>query len=329
MSAKPIQTEYFTSETTFDMNLPQTLTTSDASLPIARSTPLVLEHAGQRLQLLPELGGSIAAWEMRDRDDAWQHLLRPWNGVAPDAYTFACFPLMPWSNRIGAGGFEQAGRFLAVQPNRAGEPYPIHGDAWLQRWAVDQTGADGITLAITSDRFGGNPYHYRASQRFKLAEDGLTITLTVTHLGDEALPYGLGLHPYFPRDAQTTLQMHTTGLWLCGDDPMPVSHTASFPATFDYRQRASLEGPLIDNCFTGWDGHAVISYPDRGLQLALDMRDCEGYSLMYRPPGLDYFCLEPITHPIDAFHMPGRPGLQLLECGQSMSLELALTFQIA
>ena len=160
-----------------------------------------------------------------------------------------------------------------------------------------------------------------------LGEDSLTISLDVTHLGEDALPYGLGLHPYFPCNARTTLHLPATGLWLCGDDPMPVAHTTSFAPGFDFRQPASLEGPLIDHCFTGWNGHAVISYPDRGVTLAMTMRDCAGYALMYRPPGLDFFCLEPITHPIDAFHMPGRPGLQVLECGQSMSLELVLRFQ--
>ena len=323
------------------MSVPPLATTAEPPLPMPSTTPLTLEHGRQRLRLLPEHGGSIAAWEMRrDENATWQHLLRPWQqpeahpdaASAPkpaDAYTFACFPLVPWSNRISGAGFEQAGRFFTVRSNRVGEAYPIHGDGWLQRWAIDQTGEDRITLTLTSNGFDGNPYHYRASQLFVLGEDSLTITLDVTHLGEEALPYGLGLHPYFPRNAGTTLQMNTTGLWLCGDDPLPVSHTTSFPASFDYCHTALLDGPLIDHCFTGWDGHAVISCPDRALKLALTMRDCNGYALMYRPPGLDFFCLEPITHPIDAFHMSGRPGLRILECGQSMSLELRLQFQDA
>ena len=318
-------------ETAANMPMSPFATLSEPALPAPAATSLTLEHGRQRLRLLPEFGGSIAAWEMRpDGSAAWQHLLRQWKGssVAPaDAYTFACFPLVPWSNRIGGGGFEQAGRLYALRPNRAGEPFPIHGDGWLQSWTIDQTGDDHIALTLTSNGFDGSPYHYRASQRFSMGKDSLTIRLEVTHLGDDPLPYGLGLHPYFPRNAKTTLQMDTTGLWLCGDDPMPVSHTTRYPPSFDYRQPTALDGPLIDHCFTGWDGHAVISYPDRGLRLTLTMRDCNGYALMYRPPDLDFFCLEPITHPIDAFHMPGRPGLQILACGQSMALELVLRFQ--
>ena len=288
--------------------------------------PLTVQHGRQRLQLIPELGGSLAGWELQ-HGDTWLPLLRPWNGMAADAYTYACFPLTPWSNRISAGGIEHDGVTYPIALNRSGEAYPIHGDGWLQPWGIAASDPTSITLALTSNRFAGNPYHYRASQRFILDDDGLTIILQVTHLGEHALPYGLGLHPYFPRDSTTRLQMHCTGLWLSGADLMPESHASILPPTFDYRQPALLNGPMIDHCFTGWDGHASIHYPNHGLTLELTMPQCDGYALMYRPPGLDFFCLEPITHPIDAFHLAGRPGLRILANGESMELRLQMRFR--
>jgi aldose 1-epimerase len=285
--------------------------------------PLSLQRGRQRLQLLPELGGSIGAWDLQ-QGDTWLPLLRPWNGLAADAYTYACFPLVPWSNRISGGGFTHDGVVHPVALNRAGENYPIHGDGWLQPWSIARSDPDGITLELSSNRYAQDPYHYRASQRFEMNDDGLTIILQVTHLGEHPLPYGLGLHPYFPRDAETRLQMHCTGLWLSGADPMPVSHSAILPETFDYRQPAPLDGPMIDHCFTGWDGQATIRYPNHGLTLELTMPQCDGYALMYRPPGLDFFCLEPITHPIDAFHLAGQPGLRILGTGESMDLTLQM-----
>ncbi len=285
--------------------------------------PITLEYGRQRLQLLPELGGSVGAWDLQ-QGDTWTPLLRPWNGLVADAYTYACFPLVPWSNRISAGGFVQDGFFHPIGLNREEEGYPIHGDGWLQPWQLTASDPNSITLALDSDQFQQNPYHYRASQQFILDDAGLTIRLQVMHLGARPLPYGLGLHPYFPRNAATRLQMHCTGLWLSDADPMPVSHCASLPATFDYRQSAPLDGPMIDHCFTGWDGRAMIDYPDRSLRLTLTMPDCPGYALMYRPPGCDFFCLEPISHPIDAFHLAGKPGLRILETSQSMALTLRI-----
>jgi aldose 1-epimerase len=278
-----------------------------------------LQSDHQRLQLIPNLGGSVAAWDWQAAN-GWTPLFRPWDRVSEDRYTFACFPLVPWSNRITKGGFEQDGVFYPIRANRSDEPYPIHGDGWLQSWHVTGKSERRIVLELESHRFDGNPYQYASTQTFSLLPDSLAIELTVTHLGRQPLPYGLGLHPYFLRNAQTRLLSKASGVWLSGEDPIPVEHTADFPSTWDYNTPSPLEGPLIDNCFTGWEGHCAVDYPDLGLTVTMTMADCTGYSLMYRPPGLSYFCLEPITHPIDAFHMPGRPGLAVLSSGESLSL---------
>jgi len=289
-------------------------------------TPTIgLETARQRLYLLPEIGGAVAAWDWKGKD-GWGAIFRPWDGKAPDLYSTACFPLVPWSNRITAGGFEHGGRLHAVAPNRIDEKYPIHGDGWLQPWQVAERTDNSVRLALESHRFAGNPWEYAATLTYTLHDDGLAIELVATHLGDEPLPYGLGLHPYFVRNAETRLMAKTTGFYLSGDDPIPTGHTADFPPTCDYNAPATLDGPLIDNGYSGWDGRAVIGYPDRDLIVTMTMDDCKGYSLMYRPPGLPYFCYEPITQPIDAFHMDGRPGL--VELGKGQSFQLRVRFSV-
>jgi aldose 1-epimerase len=289
-------------------------------------TPIVgLESTAQRLHVAPELGGAVVAWDWKI-SGAWTPIFRPWDGKIEDRYTLACFPLVPWSNRITRGGFEYNGVFHPIALNRHGEPYPIHGDGWLQAWMVSEQTANSIRLSLESRRFAGNPYDYTASQLFTLLPNGIAIELSVTHLGDEPLPYGLGLHPYFVRNEETRLMAKTSGVWLSGKDPIPVEHATDFPPTWDYNAPSLLDGPLIDNCFTGWDGRAVIGYPDRHMLVTMTMADCNGYSLMYRPPDLPYFCYEPITQPIDAFHMEGRPGLVELRKGESFALRV--TFEV-
>jgi len=280
---------------------------------------VTLESTTQRLDVSPNMGGSVTAWEWKDGE---RHLplFRPWDGVSEDRYTLACFPLVPWSNRISGGGFEHDGVFYQIHANRMQEHYPIHGDGWLQTWEIAEQTDERIKLTLESRNFDGDPYRYRSTETFTLLPNGVQIDLTVTHLGDKPLPYGLGLHPYFPRNAQTFFQAKAEGVFLSGEDPIPTGHTTTLPATWDYNQPAPLEGPFIDNCFTGWDGKAIITYPDRGIILTMLMPDCNGYSLMYRPPNLDYFCFEPITHPIDAFHMEGQPGLAYLGRGDSLAL---------
>ena len=299
---------------------------------LTSSTIHWFEHAGQRLGLVPTLGGGVAAWQ-REGAQGVQDLWRPWDGLSTDRYTLASFPLVPWSNRISQGGFVHEGVTYPMHPNRTGEPYPIHGDGWLQAWQLSQPAADTVEMTLTSKHFDGAPYHYKSLQRFVLHENGMRQTLQVTHLGAASLPYGLGQHPAFLRTPLATLQAPVQGVWLSGADPLPTTHTQDFPTSWDPRASMPVSGSLIDNAYTGWTGNAHIDWPEQGLRLHMDVPEIskqglnKGYCLLYRPSQGPHFCFEPVTHPIDAFHVDGMPGLQVLQTGQTMSLQVEWRFE--
>jgi len=290
-----------------------------------------LHHAGQRLGLVPSLGGGVAAWQL-ERPAGPLDLWRPWAGDT-DRYTLASFPMVPWSNRISAGGFEHDGVFHAIAPNRVGEPYPIHGDGWLQPWTIHQPSTDALEMSLESHQFDGNPYAYQALQRFVLRPDGMDQTLRVTHTGTAPLPYGLGQHPWFLRTPSARLTTQVQGVWLSGSDPLPIAHTASFPPTWDPRDGMAVSGTLVDNAYTGWSGLATIAWPEHRLQVSMRVPDVherdlqDGYCLLYRPPAGPAFCFEPVTHPIDAFHVPEHPGLRVLQQGESLTLHVEWRIQ--
>jgi aldose 1-epimerase len=295
----------------------------------------------QRLALLPSLGGSVAAWQLTRHGFESFDLFRPWDGADypgdPLRVVRASYPLAPWSNRISGGGFFVEDAFYAIAPNADGMPYPIHGDAWQQPWRVAQQDTDSLLMTLEAKGFNGNPHHYRAEQSFKLVESGMVQSLTVTHLGDAPLPYGLGLHPWLPRNEHTTLQAKVGGVWLSQADCLPKEHVTRFPSTWDLNAGISAAGTLIDNCFTGWHGSAQVTWPDQDLQLTLDQLthgedvvthlSQPNYLLVFRKPTGDHFCLEPVSHPIDAFHQPGQPGLHMLNKGESLRLAVSWQFK--
>lgn len=291
-----------------------------------------LHHADQHLGLVPSLGGAVAAWQLEGAQGKID-ILRPWDGHNTDLYSLASFPMVPWSNRISAGGFSQAGVFHPIAPNRIGEPYPIHGDGWLQPWCICQPFADTLEMNLVSTQFEGNPYAYHALQRFVLRDGGMDQTLTVTHTGAQALPYGLGQHPWFLRSPSTRLHTQVQGLWLSGADPLPTEHTHTFPPSWDPRPGMDVNGTLVDNAYTGWCGQASISWPEHELELTMRVPDIQdrgrndGYCLLYRPPVGSAFCFEPVTHPIDAFHVDGAPGLRMLNTGESLTLQVEWRFK--
>lgn len=311
-----------------------------------------LEHQSkegqQKLGLVPAMGGSVAAWQLDRTGFESFDLFRPWDGADyagdPLRIVRASYPLAPWSNRISGGGFSVAEDgdklhpvFYPVSPNAAGMPYPIHGDAWQQPWQMAQQDAGSLDMTLESNRFNGNPHHYRVAQSFKLVDDGMDQTLNVTHLGDASLPYGLGLHPWLPRNERTTLQAKVSGVWLSHADCLPEKHTADFPPSWDLNAGISAVGSLIDNCFTGWDGKARVTWPDQDLQLTLTQSRASAEVsthlaqpnclLVFRKVAGEHFCIEPVSHPIDAINLPDQPGLQVLQKGESLTLAVSWRFK--
>jgi aldose 1-epimerase len=307
-----------------------------------------LEHqssAGrQTLALTPAMGGSVASWQLERDGFKPFNLLRTWDGIDhpsdPLKIIFASYPLVPWSNRISKGGFsvaEDGGKFHPIALNAAGQACPIHGDGWQQNWDFIQPDATSLVMTLESNRFNGNPHHYRAAHTFKLVDGGMDQTLTITHLGDAPLPYGLGQHPWLPRNELTTVHAHVTGVWLSHPDCLPKEHTANFPPSWDMNTGMLATGSGIDNCFTGWDGQARVTWPDQQLELNLQhisvseevstYSAAKEYLLIYRPSQGDHFCVEPISHPIDAFHQPELSGLQVLKTGESLAQALSWRFK--
>ncbi|WP_392889293.1 aldose 1-epimerase [Pseudomonas migulae] len=282
---------------------------------------LELDDGFTRLTLAPETGGSIVNWTV---NGSGQPLLRHSDTHALHTGLpgkLGCFPLAPWSNRISDGGFDRPDGWLALEPNSLTDPLPIHGSAWQQPWQVVSQARDEVILQLDST----TPFAYRARQRFHLSEGKLSITLHVTHLAERAAWHGLGLHPYLPRTAGTRLQAKAEQVWMSDASKLPT-RLAPLPVEWDFQQLKALPDALVDNGFCQWDGHCLIQQPDLGYELECQASGSD-YFLLYCPVDLGFFCIEPVSHPVNAHHLPGRPGLVLLEQGQSAELGFSLQYR--
>lgn len=276
---------------------------------------LVLRNESLLAEILPQAGGGLGRLDWL-RAAAAGPLLRPLapdvDGIPPPGQ-LACFPLVPWSNRMSATGFVFDGVRHVPAPNRAGEPCPIHGDGWQQQWRVQASDAASVTLGL--DRAGAAPFSYMAQLRYALDGPALTVELSVRNAGPAALPFGLGLHPWMPDPQGARLQAPAGGVWRAGPDKLPLLHQ-QIPAHwgFDAPRPLPLDG--VDNAFDGWGGRARIAWPARGL--ALELEADMDYFILYVPPGRDFFCFEPVDHPINAHNLPGHPGLTVLAPGATL-----------
>ncbi|HEX2501951.1 MAG TPA: aldose 1-epimerase [Methylomirabilota bacterium] len=295
--------------------------------------PITLRSGALGLVLAPRVGGAIARF-WSEQTGRVVDLLRP----TPDAilarhdvWATASFPLVPWSNRIREGRFVFGGRAVSLPLNRPPERHAIHGLGFQTAWTVADLGSTRVVLEHRHAP-GAWPWAYRAVQQVALTPQSLELVLMLSNEGDAAMPAGLGWHPYFPRTPRTTLTARVGGLWLTDAEIMPTACVTPAPEQ-DPGRGLAVDRVALDNAFVGWDGQAVVAWPERGIRLRLAAPGPFGVLVVYTPSGQPFFCAEPVSHTTDAFNLAATgqrdTGMLVLAPGESVRGAFTLTPEIA
>ena len=204
------------------------------------------------------------------------------------------------------------GRWVALTLNREEEPWPIHGSGWQRAWEVQLHTSQQVQLSLRESAPAA--YSYAATLHYTLHHDALQVDLSVTNTGAAAMPFGVGLHPFFPRHGTVHLTAPAAKVWTNnGQSPLPVE-CVDVPPDWDFRSVRRLPEEGLDHAFDAWTGDAAIHWP--ALQLGLQLRAEAEVFVLYTPAAGDFFCFEPVDHPINAVHLPGGAvahGMTMLE----------------
>ena len=277
---------------------------------------MVLRNADSRVTLDAAHGGGVREFSWRGLD-----IFRPATAKADtDPFSLACFPLVPYANRIANGRFTFAGRDVQLPRNWDRDPHPLHGQGWQSPWTIEHSSAARATLEF----FGGGdewPWRYRAVQDFEVLEDGLEIRLSVENLSQGAMPGMLGLHPYFPQPAQALVAARARTVWLTDAQSLPVQEVLA-PADWSFDRERNAARVDLDHCFDHWDGVASVRWPNRILKISA--AGCRSLHV-YTPPGVDFFCLEPQTAAAGALNRDAS-GVAALAAGER--LEMSVRFSV-
>ena len=285
-------------------------------------TGIELTNGAARIAVRADLGAGLAAFDVM-KDGGWQPVLRTADPAAAHPFALSSILLVPFSGRVSGGGFRFDGAFHALPRNVEAEPYPIHGSGFSAPWRETARDRDGIALALSAG--GPGPFRFDASVTYRLEGTALVMELSVVNRADIRLPYGAGFHPWFVRDADTTLAAPAEGVWLERADHLPeVRQPVAAYSEMDFNQPRALPARWINNWFDGWNGKARIEWPARGLVADVEAGDALDRYVVFSPAAdADFFCFEPVSHPVDAFNLAGGPeahGLKVLEPGQRLDV---------
>ncbi len=224
-----------------------------------------------------ERGGRLASLEV----DGLQLLLAH---PAAGSMQWGSYPMVPWAGRVRDGRFRFGGQTHQLPLNLP--PHSAHGVGFTSAWTV----VDDRTIEL--DLGPPWPFGGRATQRFDLDRDGLTITMTVE--ADVDMPAMIGWHPWFTRrlvrrdgaTAEAELAFGPGRMYELDEVAIPTGTLVDPPP-----------GPW-DNCFTDLVADPVIDWPGLlGLRLS---SSCDHW-VVYTEP-VDALCVEPQSAAPDDFN---------------------------
>jgi aldose 1-epimerase len=299
--------------------------------------PLSLVAGAARVELAPEVGGAIAGFTCAGID-----VLRPTlpeARAAGDVRGHACYPLVPYSNRIADARLATAGHVVELGRNFGDHPHAIHGVGWQRPWRVVVRDAASALLAFEHAATGAEarawPWPFRATQWFALSADrsGATLTakLALANAGDAPFPFGLGFHPFFPRTATTTLEFRADAYWENDATQLPVRRVAVPPAWRRGLLQARRDA-TIDYVFAGWNGAAALSDPTWPFDIEIAADRAAGFLVVYAPPDRGFVAVEPVTQMTDAFNRTERgesgTGTRILAAGAAFSCTMRIFVRV-
>ena len=277
------------------------------------TTPFIDLRAGDlRLALRPDLGGAIAGlWR---GDVAVMRSTEPADlGASRQS---ACYPLAPYSNRLGYRRFRWLGQDHTTQPNFDDNPHSVHGVAWQRPWDVVSSSADQAELRYVHKPDHHWPFAFELLQRFVLTPDALELHLAFSNRAAHTQPVGLGWHPYFPKRPHSRLHIELTDRWENDASGLPTRRVP----------QPGIDGDVshlgFDNCFEGWRGAARL----RDDKLSMKLSSSLPYLVVYTPAHSPYYCVEPVSHVSNAIHMadPAAHGLRALAAGATFDAWMKL-----
>lgn len=285
------------------------------------------------LGVAPAIGAAIRRFDHRGRP-----VMRPTPDDAVEVGRFACYPLVPYSNRIRAATLRFADHDHALARNFGSHPHAIHGVGWQRPWDLRAAAADTVQLALThratdAPARAAWPWSFEAEQTLHLAprDEGVVLTATLTIVNRDAVPFpfGLGFHPYFPKHPGSRLRFAAAGMWHTDATIVPTTLATPLPPELRFEPARSLDGIVLDNVFTGWTGIAELAHPGERPPITIEADASCGRLVVYAPSGRDFVAIEPVTHDTDAFNRAAGgaadTGMRVLAPGQAFSCTMRVT----
>ncbi|MEX2460467.1 MAG: aldose 1-epimerase [Paenibacillaceae bacterium] len=293
--------------------------------------------------LLPRIGGNLVAF--RDTVKGFTLLREP---SIEEMAEFSARPMVHGipilfpPNRYKDGRFSLNGLQYEFPVNEPKTGNHLHGFFYNIPWHVSDFGTNETESYVTIEQnvdknhaaYRYFPHTFHFTVRYALSEDGLKQEVSITNLGEAAMPCMLGFHtafnaPFAPNSTKEDISFTMTigDRWELDDRMLP---TGSYQPLVDGELAMKRAG--VSPYFAEMDNH-YTSQPQMGFNAAIIIDHKEKVRLVYdvgtnykhwmiwnNEANGKYFCPEPQINAVNApnLNLPAEQiGLVLLDKGQS------------
>jgi galactose mutarotase-like enzyme len=274
-------------------------------------TYVLTDKAAQsQIEVVPERGGIISRWRVRERDLLYLDANRFSN---PELSIRGGVPIL----------FPICGNLLDNTYTYDRQQYQLkqHGFARDLVWEVTDTETDdsaSITLTLNSSEatLAVYPFEFMLIFTYQLQGDSLKIIQSYINKSDEIMPFAAGFHPYFAATAKEQLEFE-----------IPASQYISHldRQIYPFQGKFDFNTAEIDIAFTSIDKHAA-AISDRLNHSKIQLRYSDFFSTLvfWTLQGKEYVCLEPWSAPRNALNTGKH--LTHLEPGRTYSALFEMNF---
>jgi len=268
----------------------------------------ILENENWQVEISPEHGASIVNGRAR-LGGQWLSVMRP---SPPDVLSqgnvskMASFLLVPYSNRLPDARFTFRGKTYQLKPNTP-EGNAQHGDVRRRPWTVLNSSGTQLQCTLNTRDFNdfNYPFPFTCIVRYALNGTNFETLFALTNTGEETMPVGFGFHPYFSRtltspDEPVELLARLTHVY---EELVPTKPPVPTPPELSFSHMRPLADTVLNHCFTGWDGTAVIRWPQSGVRLSLEGTEPLRHVILFSPAGETFFAVEPVSNATNGFNL--------------------------
>ncbi len=219
-----------------------------------------IRHGGQRA-VLTEVGATLRHYSVGDREVIESF---PVGQRSPAGHGQV---LAPWPNRLQAGTYRWGDTTHGLPLSEPSRHNAIHGLVRWQAWTATEHVDDAVSLTHRIHPRDGFPCLIEIELRYRLGDNGLSVSTTARNLGPDPAPFGIGFHPYLrlgtgPVD-DLILQCPGATTLVTDGAGIPTGRQSVEGTAFDFRSPRAIGSLKLDTAYTdlpvGSDGRQRVS----------------------------------------------------------------------